>query len=331
MRTIVTVLALVLSLAAKAQGERVTIVELNVENLFDTRHDSLKNDHDFLPDSQQRWTRTRYWRKLNRLGQTIVACGRDSSGWASVDLVALCEVENDTVMRDLTRRSLLRTARYEYVVTDSPDERGIDVALLYSPFTFRLLGWRALRVPPIKDMRATRDVLYAKGELLWGDTLHVVVAHAPSRRGGEMATRKLRCHVARAICQLTDSIRREESDAKIVLLGDFNAYTGEPSLNIIEQNGLTDVSRHATGTHGARATYRYQGRWASLDHIFVSTPLLPRVGQCRVVDEPFLMEEDTKYGGWKPRRNYQGPVYRNGFSDHLPLLLSLVFGSGRGR
>ena len=302
MRTIATVLAFVLSLAAKAQGERFTIVELNVENLFDTRHDSLKNDLDFLPDSQQRWTRTRYWRKLNRLGQTIVACGRDSSGWASVDLVALCEVENDTVMRDLTRRSLLRTARYEYVVTDSPDERGIDVALLYSPFTFRLLGWRALRVPPIKDMRATRDVLYAKGELLWGDTLHVVVAHAPSRRGGEMATRKLRCHVARTICQLTDSIRREESDAKIVLLGDFNAYTGEPSLNII-----------------------------SLDHIFVSTPLLPRVGQCRVVDEPFLMEEDTKYGGWKPRRNYQGPVYRNGFSDHLPLLLSLVFGSGRGR
>ncbi len=116
-----------------------------------------------------------------------------------------------------------------------------------------------------------------------------------------------------------------------MLLGDFNAYTGEPSLNIIEQNGLTDVSRHATGTHGARATYRYQGRWASLDHIFVSTPLLPRVGQCRVVDEPFLMEEDAKYGGWKPRRNYQGPVYRNGFSDHLPLLLSLVFGSGRGR
>ncbi len=271
MRTIVTVLAFVLSLAAKAQGERFTIVELNVENLFDTEHDSLKNDLDFLPDSQQRWTRTRYWRKLNRLGQTIVACGRDSSVWAAVDLVALCEVENDTVMRDLTRRSLLRTARYEYVVTDSPDERGIDVALLYSPFTFRLLGWRALRVPPIKDMRATRDVLYAKGELLWGDTLHVVVAHAPSRRGGEMAT----------------------------------------------------------GTHGARATYRYQGRWASLDHIFVSTPLLPRVGQCRVVDEPFLMEEDAKYGGWKPRRNYQGPVYRNGFSDHLPLLLSLVFGSGR--
>jgi endonuclease/exonuclease/phosphatase family metal-dependent hydrolase len=180
-----------------------------------------------------------------------------------------------------------------------------------------------LRVPPIKDMRATRDVLYAKGELLWGDTLHVVVAHAPSRRGGEMATRKLRCHVARTICQLADSIRHEESDAKIVLLGDFNAYTGEPSLNIIEQNGLTDVSLHATGTHGARATYRYQGRWASLDHIFVSESLAKKHTECHIIDAPFLTEEDEKYGGLQPRRTYVGYRYHGGSSDHLPIVMKI--------
>ena len=107
-----------------------TFVELNCENLFDCNHDSLKNDTEFLPDGSYRWTRTRYWRKLNHIGQAVLACGDGQDGWQLPDMVALCEVENDTVMRDLTRRSLLRSARYEYVMTDSPDERGIDVALM---------------------------------------------------------------------------------------------------------------------------------------------------------------------------------------------------------
>ena len=114
-----------------------TLVELNCENLFDCQHDSLKQDYEFLPTSDHHWTRTRYWRKLNRIGQEIIACGEMDSTWMLPDLVALCEVENDTVMRDLTKRSLLRKARYEYLMTHSPDVRGIDVALLYSPFSFR--------------------------------------------------------------------------------------------------------------------------------------------------------------------------------------------------
>ena len=174
-----------------------TFVELNCENLFDCRHDSLKNDTEFLPDGSYHWTPYRYWRKLDRIGQTIIACGEDRCGedlkdkekengsgwnWKLPDLVALCEVENDSVLRDLTKRSLLRNASYEYVMTQSADERGIDVALLYSPYTFWLLESRAVSVQRVKGMRPTRDVLYAKG-LVWGrDTLHVMVAHFPSRR-----------------------------------------------------------------------------------------------------------------------------------------------------
>ena len=107
-----------------------TLVQLNCENLFDCRHDSLKDDHEFLPEAYRRWTPSRYWKKLNRIGQEIVACGGEGKQWRLPDLVALCEVENDSVLRDLTHRSLLRTARYEYVMTNSPDVRGIDVALL---------------------------------------------------------------------------------------------------------------------------------------------------------------------------------------------------------
>ena len=126
-----------------------TFVELNCENLFDCRHDSLKNDTEFLPDGAYHWTRTRYWQKLDRIGQAILSCGVKEQTWQLPDMVALCEVENDSVLHDLTRRSLLRNARYDYVMTNSPDERGIDVALMYSPYSFRLIGSHSVRVKPI--------------------------------------------------------------------------------------------------------------------------------------------------------------------------------------
>ena len=146
----------------------LTFVELNCENLFDARKDSVKDDTEYTAESLRHWTRTRYWNKLNSIAQEIVSCGDDNSGWALPDLVALCEVENDTVLTDLSRRSLLRNAGYEYVMTDSPDQRGIDVALLYSPFSFRMINHYPLRIPPIKEMRPTRDILYACGELING-------------------------------------------------------------------------------------------------------------------------------------------------------------------
>ena len=337
------------ALAGRAQ-ERLTVVEWNVENLFDCEHDSLKNDEDFLPEGTCHWTRTRYWRKLNRVGQVLIASGspittfphkgerrseetgeRESEGtkergqWTLPDLVGLCEVENDTVLRDLTKRSLLRKARYEYVMTDSPDQRGIDVALLYSPFSFRLIQSYSLRVEPLKEMKPTRDILYACGEMMTGDTLHVYVLHAPSRSGGEQATRPHRLHVAKRLQQAIDSVRAASPDARVLVMGDFNDGADDASLKLICEHDMVNVSREAQGRHGARGTYRWQGDWGSLDQIVVSRSLLSHVSSCRIFDEPFLLEDDTKYGGVKPRRNYQGPRYLNGYSDHLPLVLEIAF------
>ena len=132
-----------------------TFVELNCENLFDYMHDIGKEDTEFTPDGSYHWTKSRYWKKLDRTGQTILSCA-DSASLSIPDMAVLCEVENDTVLHDLTCRSLLRGARYEYVMTSSPDRRGIDVALLYSPFTFRLLSSHAVRVDTIKGMRPRR-------------------------------------------------------------------------------------------------------------------------------------------------------------------------------
>nr|WP_315409277.1 endonuclease/exonuclease/phosphatase family protein [uncultured Prevotella sp.] len=322
MRILLTFLFLLSSFLSVAQS-RLTIVELNTENLFDTRHDTLKNDYEFLPDSPRHWTRTKYWQKLNRIGQTIIACGEDSSGWTLPDIVGLCEVENDSVLFDLTRRSLLRKARYEYVMTASNDARGIDVALLYSPFSFRLIKADTIRVIPMKEMRPTRDILHVEGEIENGDTLHVFLLHAPSRMGGELYSRPFRKHVMEQLCNVIDSLRRQYVEPKLLVMGDFNDYADSPSLQLAYEHGLINVSAEAHGCNGAKGTYRYHGEWGSLDQILVSENLRSWMIDCRINDARFLLEEDTKYGGVKPRRNYNGMRFNNGFSDHLPLVLRL--------
>ena len=302
----------------------LTFVSLNCENLFDCRHDTLKNDSEWLPDGDNHWTKTRYWRKVNNIGQEILACGSLTPGEGDVgqmpDLVALCEVENDSVLNDICSRSLLRNARYKYVATDSPDPRGVDVALLYSPYSFQLIRHHPLRVAPLPDMHPTRDILYACGQLITGDTLHVYVVHAPSRSGGERVTRNHRLQVARRLTQSIDSLRSVSLQALIVVAGDFNDFGSAPSLKMLEEAGLWEVSRGVRGENGAEATYRHQGEWNMLDHIFASPMLADRVEGCQIFDAPFLLEPDETYGGVKPRRSYLGPRYLGGFSDHLPLV-----------
>lgn len=308
---------------AQEEDASLLIVELNTENLFDTTHDSLKNDYDFLPDGNYHWSRHRYWQKVNRIGQTIIACG-DGPKWRLPDLVALCEVENDSVLMAITKRSLLRKARYEYIMTHSPDERGIDVALLYSPFSFAPVGSQSIRIIPVAGMKPTRDILYVKGRVITGDTLHVFVVHAPSRSGGEAQSRPYRLHVATVLANAIDSVYSSSPEAKVIVTGDFNDYSNSPSLQLLYAHGLKNVSSEAKGHNGAKATYRYHGEWRSLDQMLVSRNLKDNVAGCWIGDYPFLLEPDEKYGGVKPHRNYYGPRYNNGFSDHLPLVMELI-------
>lgn len=308
---------------AQEEDASLLIVELNTENLFDTTHDSLKNDYDFLPDGNYHWSRHRYWQKVNRIGQTIIACG-DGPKWRLPDLVALCEVENDSVLMAITKRSLLRKARYEYIMTHSLDERGIDVALLYSPFSFAPVGSQSIRIIPVAGMKPTRDILYVKGRVITGDTLHVFVVHAPSRSGGEAQSRPYRLHVATALANAIDSVYSSSPEAKVIVTGDFNDYSNSPSLQLLYAHGLKNVSSEAKGHNGAKATYRYHGEWRSLDQMLVSRNLKDNVAGCWIGDYPFLLEPDEKYGGVKPHRNYYGPRYNNGFSDHLPLIMELI-------
>ena len=312
----VTLFFLFSTLTASAQS--LTLVELNCENLFDCKHDSLKQDTEWLPDGKRSWSPARYWRKLNHIGQEILSCQEEGIP----DLVALVEVENDSVLFDLTHRSLLRGAGYDYLMTESPDLRGIDVALVYQPFSFRPICYDYLTITPLENMRPTRDILYVKGEIISGDTLHIFVVHAPSRYGGEKRTRPNRQLIAD---RLLSVIRQLPSNAKIIIAGDFNDDAASPALRFLETNGMHNVTAEAKGSHGAKATYRYQGVWQSIDHVFVSSILLDSVKQTYINDAPFLLEEDKKYGGVKPLRTFNGYHYQRGFSDHLPLVVRFNF------
>lgn len=304
-----------------------TFVQLNCENFFDFEHDSLKQDYEYLPESPRHWNKNKFWNKLRNISKEILACGAVNEDGATVipDLVALCEVENDTVVNYLTKRSPLRNARYEYLITRSPDVRGIDVALIYSPMTFRLINSYPLRVKPLKGMRPTRDILYASGEVISGDTLHVFVLHAPSRFSGKRVTIPYRMAVMKRLQQSIDSIRSLQANPMIVVSGDFNDETRDKSIQYLIGNGMRDVSAGVKGRNGAMGTYKYQGIWSSIDHILISNSMEPYFRNCFVNDIPFIIEKDERYTDVKPFRTYFGYRYQGGFSDHLPLVAYFFF------
>ena len=314
---IITHFSLLITHSASAQS--LTLVELNCENLFDYRHDEGKDDMEYLPEATRHWTKKRYWKKLNNIAQELLSCSDNGIP----DLIALCEVENDSVMNDFVHRSLLRNAGYEYLMTNSPDVRGIDVALLYSPFSFAPISSYPIRVTPVEDMRPTRDILYACGETVSGDTLHVFVVHLPSRYGGERYSRPFRQVAAERLCQSIDSIRAVSPDARLLIAGDFNDGSDSPILKQIYQHGIRNLTKDAKGQNGVRGTYRYKGEWESIDHILASRVLYNKVDTTFIHSPKFLLEDEKLYGGFRPRRTYNGMRYQPGYSDHLPLVVRL--------
>ena len=322
---IFTLLSLSVGAQEISQDALFRVMEYNVENLFDCQHDSLKDDTEFSETGSYRWTKSRYWKKLNSVARGIVLASTHDDALLLPDIIGLCEVENDSVLHSLCYRSLLRGAGYEYVMTNSPDLRGVDVALLYQPFSFRLISSYSLRVDTIKGMRPTRDILYVKGETMSGE-LHAFVIHAPSRRGGARETNPYRMAVMHRLMNSVDSIRVIEPDANVLVMGDFNAYDGDANLEYLKDRGLTDVTagKYLKPNKRVKGTYRYQGEWGSLDHIFVSDSMLQTFRSSAVADHPELLEDDNKYGGVKPYRFFRGPIVNGGFSDHMPLSAEFI-------
>lgn len=321
--------------AIKGQQQSFRILSYNVENLFDTCHDAGCDDYEFLPSASRGWDSRRYWAKQGRLARLIVAAG----GASPVDIVALCEVENDSVLRDLCERTLLRRLGYAHLITQGRDIRGIDVGLLYQPSRFRLLSYEALEIPLLPGERPTRPILHACGRLVNGDTLDIFVNHWPSRRGGSKQLEKFRWRVGRFLRQQADRVVQLRQHPCVVLVGDFNddctstsIADGLGAVNLPAQGEWVVLSSNLQAGNGILGTYKYKGEWNQLDQIIVYRRLLEHEGglhttasNCRILAFPFLYEVDDIHKGVRPRRTYLGPIYHGGWSDHFPLLLELSY------
>lgn len=322
-----------LSKPSDSLNEPNRVMFYNVENLFDVIDDSLTDDDAFTPIGKMYWTRYRYFDKINHIGKVILATG----GWHTPDIIGLCEIENKDVLNDLVRSDALSKTSYGIVHYESPDKRGIDVALLYNRDRVRLLSAKALQVRN-HDLR-TRDILYFKA-LLKNDTFHFFVNHWPSRSAGQLETERDRFAAAGLLKQTCDSIIMQSAFSHIVIMGDFNDEPDDESIKQIlgaisafdplSPQKIYNLSR-CPSSYKIDGSLKFQGTWNLFDQIMVSGSLLMKVSGkihvdkegYRILENDFLLEADRKFSGYKPYRTYVGFKYRGGFSDHLPIYIDI--------
>jgi predicted extracellular nuclease len=312
------------------------IMFYNTENFFDTKDDSLTNDEEFLPDGSRFWTYKRYLQKQQNVSTVITAIG----GWSPPDIVGLCEIENRNVLDDLCLNSSLSKLKYKIIHKESPDARGIDVALLYQPKSFKPLSYKAIKVFfPDNPGFKTRDILYVQGQTKNSDTLHVFINHWPSRSAGQIESEPNRVRAATILRYEIDSIFKEKPKAKIVIMGDFNDYPDNISIakvlnaksnfSQIEPGELYNLSAYLQNTSNI-GSHKFDGEWGILDQIIVSGSLLEtKKGlatskeNAHIFNADFLLEDDDNFAGKMTSRTYVGFKYHGGFSDHLPVFLDI--------
>ena len=337
MKHILFCLSLILLIAkgnAQNSDAEFSILFYNVENLFDIRNDSLTADDEFTPAGERHWTRKRFDNKINNISKVILSAG----GWQMPDLIALAEIENRYVLEKLTDDTPLKSTPYKIIHKESPDPRGIDVALVYNSETFYPLDYAYY---PLEDknggIRKSREILYVLGTVNGGDSVHVFVNHWPSRYSGLMETRPARQQAARLLSSKYVEVIQKDKDAKVVIVGDFNDQPNDESISKFlgaadpssnESAGLYNLS--LPWMNQEEGTLKYQGQWFVFDQIIVSPGLLDKSSGLQTSSDkasicklPFLFEKDDTNGGRKLFRTYTGYKYNGGFSDHLPVMLIL--------
>ncbi len=312
-----------------------TIAFYNVENLFDTINDPNKIDEQFLPESDHKWNSERYNKKLNDLGRVISSININELP----EIVGLCEIENKTVLTDLVNNKFLLKGNYAIAHEESPDKRGIDVALLYNKNEFHYLNHKTYQIHyDFEPEITTRDILYVSGKLNNGEKLHVFVNHWSSRRGGQEKSEPKRLYAAKVLRLKVDSILKTDKEAKIVIVGDFNDESTNKSLHKVLNatnnqrttdylelyNLMFDKSVNGLGT------YNFRGNWNMLDNIIVSQNLLKNnkgymisTDGGQIFKKRWMMYDNVKTGQMTPARTYGGPNYYGGISDHFPVYLIL--------
>jgi len=317
--------------AAQSHAQRLEkVIFYNVENLFDTIDASTHMDEAFTPGAAKKWNTAKYEEKLEHLAWAI----KSAAGEECPAIVGLCEVENRTVLSDLVSQPLLTCSKYSILHRDSPDERGIDVGLLYNPATFELVdsAWLQVALPDKGDK--TREILYASLKEKNGHELHVFINHWPSRWGGQKESEGKRVAAAKALSAAVDKILKQDAKAQILIMGDFNDTPSDKSISkTLGAAAKTNAKEGLVNlfTYVKPGTHAYNGSWSNLDQMIVSTGLLSPTGGIKVVENSAgafhheqLLYYSKKFGQKFPSRSYGKDFYYGGYSDHLPIKIELV-------
>ncbi|MFD0964557.1 endonuclease/exonuclease/phosphatase family protein [Pseudofulvibacter geojedonensis] len=306
-----------------------TIAFYNLENLFDVKDDPYTLDDDFLPWGKKFWTKKRYRKKISKLANTIKSIGDENSGNPPI-LVGVAEVENAKVLEDLIESQPLQACKYNYVHYDSPDERGIDVALLVNEEVFKIEETNAIPINIVEENGIkdyTRDALYVNG-YIGNEKVHVLVMHWPSRRDGVELTSHKRIQAAQQINLFIKNNIDIGLKDKIVLMGDFNDNPTDESLKkylVTEEffNPFLSIVRPNKGS------LNYRGEWFLFDQIIISHNFfrpnnnMLKFDKAGIFNDLSLKEWKGKHKG-KPFRTFKGKKYMGGVSDHFPVYICIT-------
>lgn len=329
------------SYSQKSKAKIACIAFYNIENLFDTIDDENVRDTEFTPQGSKEWTKDKYEKKQENMATVISQIGSEYFKGGPF-VLGVSEIENRGVLEDLVNHPKLKKSNYKIVHYDSPDRRGVDVALLYRADYFKLISSRAVEFTIPEEMNPydskfqSRDQLVVSG-IIDKDTIHVIVNHWPSRRGGEKKSRPLRNKAADLSRSISDSILQINPNAKIFVMGDFNDNPTNESIkkhlkakgNIkkLQEDDFFNpfYKRYKKGI----GTTAYRDVWSLFDQIIISQGLINcpensfRYFKSKIFREKFLLEKEGKYQGY-PKRTFSFDKFQNGYSDHLPVYMFLV-------
>ena len=267
------------------------------------------------------------YEKLNNLSRVVVAAGEGRPP----AIIGLAEVENDSIMKRWTTRTPLARWNYRYIITDSRDVRGINVAMMYQPDDFRVLGHEAVKISMPDNLRPTRDLLHVWGRVISGDTVDVVVCHLPSRYGGKKASDRSRAIAHSYLRRLMDSICHCRVEPHMLVMGDFNDYPDSRQVRRHfsgYRNLMQPLQKALARGRLSYGSHKYAGEWGFLDQMLVNEAMVDTanrvyVENARAFALPFMLVSDEKRLGMRPKRSRYGMVYEGGYSDHLPVLVDL--------
>ncbi len=315
-----------------------SIAFYNVENLFDIENDSLTFDDDRTPNGKDHWTKERYFKKIDAIAKTLSLIGNDVTQ-TSPDIIGLCEVENKQVIADLVAHPSLKNKKYEIVHFNSPDERGIDVALLYKPTSFIANSFKSHRLL-LQNKKGFRD--YTRDQLVVGGILdneqfHFIVNHWPSRSGGAARSKPNRLAAAQLNMRIIDSLKNQNNTTKIISMGDFNDDPTDDSFKLILKtkgkikkldslslfNPMEKLHKKGIGS------LAYRDKWNLFDQFYFTSNLIHHnlasfgFWKAMVFNPSYLVNPAGKYKGY-PFRTYAGGTYTEGYSDHFPVYIYLI-------